>query len=53
MVDFIRTHTELYQFFTGNESFGRWLKETNFAATYKPDSQDDDAAGDSADDGTA
>lgn len=52
MVDFIRTHTELYQFFTGNESFGRWLKETNFAATYKPDSEGDDAAGDTADDGT-
>ena len=34
MTDLLADHTELYKHFSDNESFRRWVLETNFATTY-------------------
>ena len=34
MTDLIADHTDLYKHFSDNESFRRWVLETNFATTY-------------------
>ena len=34
MTEYVADHTELFKQFSDNESFRRWVLETNFAATY-------------------
>ena len=34
MTELLADHTELFKQFSDNDSFRRWLLETNFAATY-------------------
>ena len=35
VTDLLAVHTELFKQFNDNDSFSRWLSETNFAATYR------------------
>ena len=34
MTEILADHTELFKQFSDNDSFRRWLLETNFATTY-------------------